>query len=87
MPTTTLQVYPTADGTRFRCTCPWKHQPALVTRGSVEDVSEAMTTHLALDHGWKVVGVQILGSVIPAVPDPNPGESGVSPSQKPGGEK
>ena len=68
MPDTTLQIWPTADGTRFRCTCPWKHDVPFILRDLDPDVvGGAMAAHVQVDHGWQVVGVQVLtDSVAPS---------------------
>jgi hypothetical protein len=62
-PTTTLQVWPTADGKRWRVTCPFHHEVPLVFRE--EDVNllvGTMSAHVEINHGWKVTGVQVLSA-------------------------
>jgi len=63
-PTTTLQIWPTADGSRFRVTCPFHHPVPVIMRDFDADVAvKAMSAHIEIEHGWKVVGTQVLATL------------------------
>jgi hypothetical protein len=72
-PTTTLQVFPTADGKRWRCTCPFHAHPTLVYRhDSAKHAGLLMTEHIKRVHGWKVLSVQTLESGADHHQEPKP---------------
>lgn len=61
-PTTTLHVWPTADQKRFFCTCPFHghHPPVIFRDEDPEVVGQACALHVEVEHGWKVIGTQVM---------------------------
>jgi hypothetical protein len=74
--TTSLTVFRTANGQQWRCTCVFKHAPALVFRDDEAWVAgHACALHVEVEHGWHVLSIadengQILRSPAPVPQKP-----------------